>query len=80
MAALEIDFRRRPLGRLPVELVEQNLQTPRGLDVLPGRVQPEQLGIAQELDGAPSREATRSATWFMPQLLRRADASAHMGD
>jgi hypothetical protein len=82
MAALEVDLRRSLFDEPPLQLLEEHFEAPRGLDMLPGRMEPGELGIAQRVDGWPwpARAATRSATAFMPQLLRREDASAHRGD
>jgi hypothetical protein len=45
------------------------------------RVQLDELRVSDDLDERyPARAATRSAIWFMPQLERREDASAHRGD
>ena len=80
VAALDVGDRRRA-GLVPVvDRVEQHLEPAGRVRMVPGRVQPNELGMGHDLDGYPTRAATRSATWLMPQLLRREDASAHRGD
>ena len=80
VAALHVGGRRRA-GLVPlVDRVQQHLEPAGRVRMVPGRVQPNELGMGDDLDRSAARAATRSATWFMPQLLRREDASAHRGD
>ena len=48
--------------------------------MVPRRVQPDEVGMRDDLDDCPARAAKRSAIWFMPQLAEEEDASAHSGD
>jgi hypothetical protein len=80
MAALDVRDRRR-LRDVPVaDRLQQNLDAPRRLGVLPGRMQPRELGVRQDVDAGSALAASRAAIWPMPQPSRRFDASAHLGD
>ena len=81
VAPLHVRWGSRP-GLAPVlDRVQQHFQTARSVGMVARRMELHELRVGHDVDGwASARAATRSAIAFMPQLLRREDASAHRGD
>ena len=80
MTTLDL-IRRGRLGFLPVaERIDEDLEAARRVGVMPGRMQPVEVRMRQNLNGYAARAARRSAIWFMPHSPRRRDASAQRGD
>jgi hypothetical protein len=80
VAALDVLDRSRR-GDLPLaDRLQQDFDPPPRLRMVPGRVNPRQVGVRQDVDAGSALAANRAAIWPMPQPSRRFDASAHFGD